>query len=44
MTRLALSALALAIAPAAMAQSTIVLPQPRANGYAVIPPRQGFKT
>ena len=27
-----------------MAQNTIVMPQPGANGYAVIPPRQGFTT
>jgi hypothetical protein len=36
--------LALAIATPAMAQSTVVMPQPGANGYAVVPPRQGFTT
>jgi hypothetical protein len=34
--------LALAIATPAMAQSTVIVPLPGANGYAVIPPRQGF--
>ena len=38
------SALALAIATLAMAQSTIVMPQLGSNGYAVIPPRWGFTT
>jgi hypothetical protein len=37
-------ALALAIATPALAQSTVVMPLPGANGYAVIPPRQGFTT
>ena len=32
------------LALVAMAQNTIVLPQPGTNGYAVIPPRQGFTT
>jgi hypothetical protein len=32
------------IATPALAQSTVVLPQPGANGYAIIPPRQGFTT
>ena len=36
--------LALTIATPALAQSTVVLPQPGANGYGVIPPRQGFTT
>jgi hypothetical protein len=37
-------ALTLALATPAMAQSTVVMPQPGANGYAVVPPRQGFTT
>ena len=32
------------IATPALAQSTVVMPLPGANGYAVIPPRQGFTT
>ena len=32
------------IATSALAQSTVVMPQPGANGYAIIPPRQGFTT
>jgi hypothetical protein len=45
MTRRAtLAALALAVTAPALAQSTVVMPQPGANGYAVIPPRQGFTT
>jgi hypothetical protein len=41
MTRRAALAL---IATPALAQSTIVMPLPGANGYAVIPPRQGYTT
>jgi hypothetical protein len=37
-------ALAHVVATPAIAQSTVVLPQPGANGYAVVPPRQGFRT
>jgi hypothetical protein len=44
MIRLAAIALALAVASPALAQSTVVMPQPGANGCAVIPPRQGFTT
>ena len=47
MIRLRLIALTLAlalIATPALAQSTVVMPLPGANGYAVIPPRQGFTT
>jgi hypothetical protein len=32
------------IATPALARSTVVMPLPGANGYAVIPPRQGFTT
>jgi hypothetical protein len=42
MRTLPILALALIAAPA-LAQSTVVLPLPGANGYAVIPPR-GFST
>jgi hypothetical protein len=45
--RAALSAipiLIIAIATPALAQSTVIMPLPGANGYAVIPPRQGFTT
>jgi hypothetical protein len=37
-------ALTLDIATPALAQSTVVMPQPGANAYAVIPPQQGFTT
>ena len=33
-----------AIATPALAQSTIVMPQPGAGGYAVVPTPQGFTT
>jgi len=36
--------LAVAIATPAVVQSTVVMPLPGANGYAVAPPRQGFTT
>jgi hypothetical protein len=42
MRTLPIIALALALASPALAQSTVVMPLPGANGYAVIPPRQGF--
>ena len=44
MTRRAVIAALALVATPALAQSTIVLPLPGANGYAVIPPRQGFTT
>jgi hypothetical protein len=44
MTRRAVIASLALIATPALAQSTVVMPQPGANGYAVVPPRQGFTT
>jgi hypothetical protein len=37
-------AIALAVASSALALSTVVMPQPGSDGYAVVPPRQGFTT
>jgi hypothetical protein len=42
--KLILAIIALALASPALAQSTVVLLLPGANGYAVIPPREGFTT
>jgi hypothetical protein len=43
MTRRA-TLVALALATPALAQSTVVMPLQGANGYAVVPPRQGSTT
>jgi hypothetical protein len=43
--KLSIPAIALALAAGpALAQSTVVLPLPGANGYAIIPPRPSFTT
>ena len=42
MTRRAVIAALALVATPALAQSTVVIPQPGANSYAVIPQRQGF--